>query len=227
MRRLRIGYGVGPRLGAHGAVFQKSTEGTSPCQVSIDTQAAGSSIVAFAFGYQPGYTFSTDNKGNSYTSQGAQGYSGGQWSGFGIEAFVKANAAGGSGHVVGFTKSAPTDESTLLVCEVVGATVKQASANVARAGAGAGVAYNSGDVVVTGPALLVCAWTGDSAGNVGSVAAYPGSGWSLLESLFLQNTSYVQAALAVRQVAAAGTYNCPWTPDINQGGAISIVAFQA
>ncbi len=159
MRGLRIGHGVGPRLGSHGSIFQKGGEGTSPCSVSIDTQASGSSIVAFMFGYQPGYAVGTDSKGNTLTSQGTQGYSGGQWSGYGIEAFVKANAAGGAGHTVSMTKGTPSDESTILVCEAIGATTLANNANVARADAGAGVAYNLCDVFVTGPALLLCAWT--------------------------------------------------------------------
>ena len=95
------------------------------------------------------------------------------------------------------------------------------------AGAGAGVPYTSAAVTTTGSALLIAAWGGD--GGVGTVnqTATPGSGWTLIESLFLGSTAYIQAAVAVKAVSAAGTYTCDWTPAEDQGAILFLAAVQA
>lgn len=227
MRGLRIGYMTGPRLGGHGSDFDLAGSGTSPQTVTVETSGPCSLIVP-AFGYLQNISQPTDNKGNTFVSLGSSGYAGGLWSGYGLELWAKANAAGGSGHTVSVVKATDAaDESTVAVVEARGASVLQDYTIVNRAAAGAGVSYSSGNVVTTGPALLVSVWGGDGGTGLSTQEANPEAGWSMIESLFLAGTAYIQMAVAVRQVGAAGTYACAWTPVDNQGAIVAIAAFQA
>jgi hypothetical protein len=214
-------------VGGHGNDFDLEGAGTSPQTVTIDTQPSGSTILAVTF-TDPGiYGAPTDNKGNTYTLVQAQsGYYGGRWAPYGLEVYAKTDAAGGTGHAVSITKSTPTAESTLIVVEATGTTI-QSSSIVTRDGAGAGVAYASGSVTTTGPALLVAVWGGDGGVGTADQTATPGAGWTVIDSLFLGFTAYIQAAVAVKLVEDAGTYTCDWTPVENQGAILFLAAIQA
>lgn len=125
------------------------------------------------------------------------------------------------------TKVTTTAESTLMLVEVTGASVIQDTSIVARQRQGAGVAYSSASVTTTGPALLVSIWGGDGDTNFTDQSATPEAGFEVIESLFLGQTAYIQAACAVKRVNAAGTYTCAWTPTQNQGGIVALAAIQA
>ncbi len=227
-RGLRIGYTLGPQLGAHGSDFDLYGAGTSPSTVALTTQAAGSSILVCALGYIADLSAPTDSKGNTYTkAEESVGYFGNQWPGFGLQMFAKANAAGGSSHTVSLAKADAPQESSLLVVEAKSALTLQDTSIAARQTGGAGVSYDSAIVTTTGRALLLSIWAGDGdTGNTNQSAA-PGAGWDLIEYLFLGSTAYIQAAIAAKIVATAGDYVCTWTPVQSQGAIVGMAAFQA
>lgn len=213
-------------LGDHDGDWDIQGSGTSPQTVTLDTQAAGSSLIVVTL-TDPGiYGTPTDNYSNTYSLLESSGYHGGMWSPFGMEVYGKAAAAGGSSHAVSISKSSASEESTLVVVEAKGTTIQDTSI-VTRAGAGAGVAYTSASVTTTGPALLIAAWGGDGGPAVTDQTATPEAGWTLVESLFLGSTSYIQAAVAVKAVSGAGTYTCGWTPTQDQGAILFLAAVQA
>lgn len=215
-----------PPLGGHGGDWDIQGSGTSPQTVTINTQASGSSLIVVTL-TDPGiYGTPTDNKSNTFSLLESSGYHGGAWAPFGMEVYGKANAAGGSSHAVSISKSSASEESTLIVIEGKGATIQDTSI-VTRAGAGAGVAYTSASVTTTGPALLIAVWGGDGNAETDDQTAAPGAGWTLIESLFLGDTAYIQAAVAVRHVTSAGSYTCDWTPVMNQGAILFLAAVQA
>jgi hypothetical protein len=216
----------GPQLGDHGSDFDLEGSGTSPQVVTIDTQAAGSSILAITFGRFANYGAPTENKGNTPALLETSGYHGGLWFGYGLEAYGVANAAGGTGHAVTVTKTTGTEESTLIVVEARGTTIQDTSV-VTRAAAGDGVAYTSASVTTTGPALLIAAWGGDGGTGVASQEANPEEGWTVVEELNLPGTPYIQACVAVKAVSAAGTYTCDWAPVSSQGAILFMAAVQA
>jgi len=77
----------------------------------------------------------------------------------------------------------------------------------------------------TGPATLVAFWWGD--GNQYFVhQAVPGDGFTLIDSL-LPLGSYVQTAVAVKDVAAPGTYHITWDSGGNEGAQLWLVAVQS
>jgi hypothetical protein len=213
-------------LGDHGGDWDIQGSGTSPQTVTINTQAAGSSLIVVTLSDLSIYGTPTDNKSNTFTLLESSGYHGGLFTGFGLEVYGKANAAGGSSHAVSIAKSTATEESTLIVVEAKGATIQDTSI-VTRAGAGDGVAYTSASVTTTGPALLISAWCGDGFVGITDMSAAPENGWTLIDSLFLTATSYIQAAVAVKAVTSAGTYTCDWTPANSQGAILFLAAVQA
>lgn len=217
----------GPALGGHNGNWQIDGSGSSPQTTTLNTRPSGSSLIVCVLGDNTTQQTPTDNKSNTFTLLKQSGYSGGLWAPYDMRVYGKANAAGGSNHTVSVVKSsAPTAEATLIVIEGTGAVIQDSSI-VARAAAGAGVAATSGTVTTTGPALLVSFWGGD--GGVGTLdqTATPSAGWTTTDSLFLGGTAYIQAAAAVRQVSAAGTYSVDWTPVANQGAILFIAAIQA
>lgn len=226
-RGLRIGYTLGPQLGAHGSDFDLHLEGTTPARVGLTTQTAGGSIIVGALGELANLATPTDSKSNTYAQLETSGYHGGAYTGFGLSLFGKAGAAGGSSHNVDVVKSYAAQESTLIVVEVKGGATIQDSSIVTRAGAGAGVAYTSAAVTVTGPAVLVAFWGGDGNELTPDQSVAAENGWTMVESLFLGLTAYIQAACAVKRVTSAGDYTCSWTPVANQGAILGLVAVQA
>lgn len=226
-RGLRIGHSQNPQLGVHGSDFDIQTAGTSPVTVTLTTQGSGSSIVVAVLAALAAVSAPTDNKSNTYTLAESSGYHGGAYAGYGLEIYTKAGATGGASHAVSVTKDNPTDESTLIVVEAKGGATVQDSSIITRAGAGAGVAYASAAVTVTGPALLVAFWCGDGNEVTPDQSAAAESGWEIVESLFLGMTAYIQAACAVKRVTGAGDYTCSWTPVANQGAILGLVAIQA
>lgn len=144
--------------------------------------------------------------------------------------YVINNAAGSGSYTVSVDKSDafPLGEISVAVLEAATSgtrTIVQTQGNIAAQGAGVG--YSSPSITTTGPAVIFAIWSGDAdtATNPKDVAV-SGTGWSLLESSFQSSVPYVQFAVAVRVVTAAGTYSCTWTPTANQGAAMQMVAVQ-
>jgi hypothetical protein len=81
------------------------------------------------------------------------------------------------------------------------------------------------NVTTTGPATLVAFWWGD--GNQYFVhTAVPDSGFTVIDSL-LPLGSYVQTAVATKDVATAGTYHVTWNSGGNEGAQLWLVAVQS
>lgn len=218
---------IDPDIGDSNGDWDLDGSGTSPASVTLNTQAAGSDILAFTFGQFTNYSPPTYNGGSAMSLVHTSGYASGLWPGFGLELYSQLDVAGGSGHALSFAKpGSPTQESTLIGVEIQRGGVIKAQNVVARANAGANTPLSSGSVTTTAPALLVSVWGGD--GGVGTVdqSAAPSSGWTMIESNFLGLTAYIQAACAVRKVSTPGTYTCDWTAVADQGAIISIVAIQ-
>jgi hypothetical protein len=214
-------------IGDHAGDWDLQGSGTTPQSVSITSRVSGSSIICVTLGEFTNYTPPTDNKGNTLDLLQNSGYAGGLWPGFGMEVYGKASMVGGSSHATQITKNTGTDESTLIVVEVTGTSNITSTSIVAVSAGGAGVPYSSSTVNTTGPALLVSAWGGDGDTSLTDQTCNPEIGWTMIESLFLGGTAYIQAAVAVRQVMTAGSYSVDWTPVQNQGGIVFLAALQA
>jgi hypothetical protein len=70
---------------------------------------------------------------------------------------------------------------------------------------------------------LVAIWTGDSGAD--SVTAVPNNGFTIIGSELLASCQ-VEAVVATKDVASAGTYNVTWTATPTQGTHMWLVAVQ-
>jgi len=213
-------------VGAHGSDWDQEGSGTTPQSVTLTTQEGGGSLIVVTLGNIFNYFAPTDNKGNPLSLLRSSGYHGGLWPGYEMKVYGCANFAGGSSHSVQFTKTDGLQEGTLIVVEALRGARIQDHSIITRAAAGDGVAYASGTVTATGPALLVSAWSGDGA-SLSSQQANPEAGWLSIESLDLGPAAYIQANCAVKYVPAAGTYSLNWAPVKSQGAIIFLAALQA
>ena len=210
-----------PGVGAHAIAFHR-LNANSPSTIStplMNTAATGSTMVVSAgrgnrFVFEP----PTDNKANApYQTLGEHAYTRYADSGTGLYAFP--GLAGGAGHVV--RNATPSDdEITLAAVEVVnGTTIKQVEWNEALA-----APLTSRSVTTTGPATLVAFWWGD-AGVDSNKTATPNNGFTVVDSI-LQSGALVQCAVAVKNVAQAGTYDVTWTATPAQGAQLWLIAIQ-
>lgn len=206
------------------AQFQIDNNGTANATNSLTT-ASGNTLVVCALGDVTTFAAPTDNKSNSFSLLRSSQYAGGQWAPFAMEIYGAANANGGSGHVVTLTKNTnPTAEITLITAAIAG-TVIEDSSIVARASNESQV---SASVTTSGAARLVAFWSGDAGVNSNPKTTAPvGAEWTMHESLFLNDTAYVQAAMATREVGA-GTHTITWTQvNASQGAILALVAVKA
>lgn len=212
-------------LGTHTMVKQSDSGGSSPAVTSpITTQASGSAFWAMLGGWA--YTNTpTDNKGNTYAKLGTFQDFAGAFPNEGLQAWV-AYGAGGSGHTLSLVKDASwvTNELSMPFVEIKGVarcTVAQSYANTVGS-------THTQSITVDGAALLVAVWNGDSGAHPSAMTATPDAGWTVIESyLNIPSDSADQMAVAVKQVASAGTYSVTWTNSPTQGAELSIFAFQA
>jgi hypothetical protein len=113
-----------------------------------------------------------------------------------------------------------TDEITMFTVEVV-AGVRVADVEW-LATTSAGQPATTRSVTTTGRATLISFWWGDSTA-VGSVAT--DNGFTVIDQQLLAQKD-VQGAVAVKSVAAAGTYNVTWTVSPAQPAQLWLVAVQ-
>jgi hypothetical protein len=212
-------------LGAHTLLGQEDGTATSPAVTApIATAASGSYLLAFSAGYTSNSNGPTDNKGNDWAPLGSPvvylGYDGA----FDVKAFVVRDAVGGAGHQVSIVKNGTQQgELTLPFIEIRNSAVLQ---DVAQTYAPTGTTLTSGTVTTTGPAVLVAFWWGDGGGL--NHSAIPDNGFTIIENFVtLPPGSAVQCVVAVRAVAAAGTYNVHWATTPAQGAPLWLFAFQA
>jgi len=215
---------LSPTTGAHALEFTHypgvgvGTLSTSP----IDTQASGSTVLAWVGRGISYFTVATapfDNKGNTSTQLGpAHDYSP-IWPNSGFALYNFPSFAGGSGNV--FSVPMPvSDEVTFIVVEVKNSgLIQDYQYNRVELGS----PQTTLSVTTTGPATLVSFWTGSFAG--GPVSPIPNNGFTVLET---QEVSWdaVQAAVATKDVSAAGTYDVTWSVTPAQTALMYLVAVQ-
>ena len=212
-----------PTVGVHTLYWEEEANGADPATTSpINTQASGSSLVAFTAGYASNTGGPADTYSNTWTHAGTEVYTG--WSGvFDVRGYYVEVAAGGSSHTVTFQKDGqPAGEITIPFVEIknAGELVDYAQNYPAS-----GSPLTSGSVTTTGPALLVAFWWGDAGGLTHD--ASPNNGFTLIEEFGdLPPNSAVQCFVAVKEVSAAGTYDVTWTETPDQGAPLWLFAFQ-
>ena len=191
---------------------------------NLNTQPSGSTLLVCigrgditAFTQPP-----TDNKGNTpYVQLGSvHGYVP-QYPDSGTALYAFSSVAGGTGHVV-TVSTISRDEVTMDVVEIKnGGVIQDYKWNEVLQGQ----PLTTLDVTTTGPATLVAFWWGD--GNQYFVhTAIPDNGFTLIDSLGPLG-SYVQTAVATRDVATAGTYHVTWDSGGNEGAQLWLVAIQS
>ncbi|HWU89031.1 MAG TPA: hypothetical protein VN253_17320 [Kofleriaceae bacterium] len=211
-----------PGLGAHALSFHRvgsnaPTIDTAP----MTTERAGSTfIVSVGRGDLGAFELPTDNKGNGPYAQLGEPHPYTLWPSSGTSLYAAASMVGGPDHVV-HTATPPSDEITLAAVEVLEGTHVQA---VAWNEVLAGSPLRSRSVTTTGPATLVAFWWGD-AGVAEDKTAVPNNGFAVIDSV-LASGELVQCAVAVKNVAAAGTYDVTWTATPRQGAQLWLVAVQ-
>jgi len=221
-----------PAAGAHvEADYGVGEDGSlAPLQTpAVVTAASGSTFVAcIGRGHKDSFAAlgpPTDGQGNVYGELDVvHPYAGFPESG--TAAYAAPHAAGASALQIsaanGRNSSGNADEITLFFVEV------------RRASAVHDVAWNqvepsqppttvtSATVTTSGPATLVACWFGDA-----SALSHiePDASFTLLDQE-LEATSHVQGALAVRNVAAAGTYSVTWTATPAQNAQMWLIAVE-
>jgi hypothetical protein len=217
------------QVGDSGKDFQLDGVGTSPSNITLNTSASGSIMLAFAAGEFAKMDPPTYNGGSAMTLLETSGYgvpAGSLWAGFGFEVYGDA-ISGGTGHVLSMVKPvSPAQESTLIGVEIRGGGSIVDTSITTRAAPGANTPITSDSVTTTGPAILVALWSGDGGVGTTDQTATPGDGWTLVEYEFLGSTAYIQAAVAIKFVDA-GTHTSTWTAVANQGAILGLVAVQS
>jgi len=214
-----------PTVGAHTFTNYNLGENSrlSISTSALTTQPTGSTIlVCVGRGDISAFTqVPTDNKGNTpYVQLGSTHPYVPLYPDSGTALYAFPSAVGGAGHVVTVGTIA-RDELTMDVVEVKdGDIVQDYKWNEVLQGN----PLTTLDVTTTGPATLVAFWWGD--GNQYFVhTAVPDSGFKLIDSLGPLG-SYVQTAVATKDVTAAGSYHLTWDSGGNEGAQLWLVAVQ-
>jgi hypothetical protein len=210
-----------PGIGSHALSFYRY-EASSPPSIEtapMTTQPSGSTIiVSVGRGDASAFALPADNKGNTPQQLGAMHtYTKWPTSGTGIYAFT--GATGGANHTIR-TTTPPSDEITLSAVEVIEGAQIQAYAWSEVASA----PLTSNSVTTTGPATLIAFWWGDAFAMVDQTVR-ANNGFTVVDSV-LASGSLVQSAVAVKNVAAAGTYDVTWTVTPAQGAQLWLIAVQ-
>jgi hypothetical protein len=238
-----------PKLGAHTMLTQPEGEGSTPAVTSsLNTQENGSSLLVLVAGHADNAGAPTDSYGNLWKPVGEPVVYNGYDERFNARAFLAIAAHGGKGHTVQVVKEgSPAGEITIPFIEIAHAgKLQDVAQNYPTPGVAArttnrlmrawqgfkgepdttSTALTSGTVTTTGPATLVAVWLGDA--YVYSMTAIPGDDFKVIDRyLNLPPSSGVQAAVAVREVDAAGTYSITWHGTPAQGAILWLFAFQA
>ena len=228
-----------PGAAAHGLAYYKLADPrvpettTSISTPKLATAASGSTIVV-SVGRGDINKFSAvgalpvDTAGNTpYLQEGPNPYENFDQSGTAL--YTVTNARGGPGFQVttstGRSTSGQLDEITIAAVEVVEGTqiVGQVWNRPAEPSTSAPIISNS--VTTTGPATLVAFWWGDAFPRTPQ-SATPGNGFTLVDTNAFETDSFVQCAVAVKNVSVAGTYNVTWMSDPLQGAQLWLVAVQ-
>lgn len=227
-----------PGAGAHGLAYYKLADPkypSNPTSIStpkITTAASGSTIVV-SVGRGELTKFNaasvTDTMGNApYLKQGVHPYEP-AFPDSGTALYTFTSAHGGPGFQVttsaGQNMKGQLDEITIAAVEVVEGTRIQAQAWNEVVQDRDPVPVTSNSVTTTGPATLVAFWWGDGFPGTPQ-SATPSDGFIRIDSNAFETDSFVQCAVAVKNVSVAGTYNVTWTSTPIQGAQLWLVAVQ-
>jgi hypothetical protein len=219
-----------PGLGAHGIKFYHldASNAASITTSLTATQASGSTIVvSVGRGDNTLFAIPTDNKLNApYQQLDVMHPYGFKYPDSGTALYAFTAAKGGDGFQVttttGKTRNNQYDEITLAAVEVIDGTKIQAFEwNEVEA-----PPLTSKSVTTTGPATLIAFWWGDGYPDTTSQTASPDNGFTVVEKNVDELHAFVQCAVAVKSVTAAGTYNVTWTATPTQGAQLWLVAVQ-
>jgi hypothetical protein len=211
-----------PGLGAHALAFYRV--GASSPTIStppMSTAPRGSTlVVSVGRGQLGAQALPTDNMGNAPYRQLGEAHPYTSWPYSGTALYTFTSMAGGDGHVVR-AATPPSDEVTLAAVEVLEGSHVEA---FAWSEVLAGGPLTSRSVTTTGPATLIAFWWGD-AGVAEDKTAVPDNGFAVVDSV-LASGELVQCAVAVKNVAEAGTYDVTWTATPRQGAQLWLAAVQ-
>ncbi|HEU4728986.1 MAG TPA: hypothetical protein VFT22_13875 [Kofleriaceae bacterium] len=218
-----------PGVGAHALADYHLNEFVDEHSIStpsMSTSPSGSTIVvSIGRGDNRQFVLPTDNKGNSpYQQLGmVQTYPSYPQSGTAVYAFT--NATGGNDFRVSTTRNnnerGQPDEITIAAVEVLeGKTIHDFAWT-----SGTDDPLTSASVTTTGPATLIAFWWGD--GFPGTPQeALPDNDFSPLDTNAQELDSFVQCAVAAKNVSSPGTYNVTWKATPPQGAQLWLIAVQ-
>lgn len=191
---------------------------------AMNTQTNGSTmLVCIGRGDISAFTqVPTDNKGNApYVQLGSTHAYVPLYPDSGTALYSYSTIAGGNAHIITASTIAQ-DEVTLDAVEIKnGGVIQDYKWNEVLQGN----PLTSLSVATTGPATLVAFWWGDG-NQYFAHTAVPDSGFAVIDSV-LPIGSYVQSAVATKDVSAAGTYHVTWNSDGNEGAQLWLVAVQS
>lgn len=219
-----------PGAGAHGLSFYHlgDPNPTSITTPAMPTGASGSTIVvSVGRGDNTLFALPTDNKGNApYQQQGQMHPYEPLYPESGTALYAFTSAKGGSDFAVSTTtgenSKGQNDEITLAAVEVIEGTRIQDQQWIELTDP----PLTSKSVTTTGPATLVAFWWGDGFPDTTSQTATPDNGFMVVDKNVQELHSFVQCAVAVKNVTDAGTYNVTWTATPVQGAQLWLVAVQ-
>ena len=217
---------AGPTVGVHAVTnYDFGQNGNlSIATRALNTQPSGSTmLVCIGRGDINAFTqVPSDNKGNTpYVQLGSTHAYDPLYPNSGTALYGFPSAAGGAGHVV-TASTVAHDEVTLDVVEIKnGGVIHDYKWNEVLQGN----PLTSLDVTTTGPATLVAFWWGDG-NQYFAHTAVPDGGFTVIDSI-LPMGSYVQTAVATKDVTNAGSYHVTWNSGGNEGAQLWLVAVQS
>ena len=215
-----------PTIGAHSATnyYLGQNGSLSISTRGLNTQTSGSTmLVCIGRGDIAAFTqVPTDNKTNApYVQLGSTYAYVPLYPDSGTALYAFPSIAGGAGHVV-TAGTVAQDEVTLDAVEIKnGGVIQDYKWNEVLQGN----PLTSLDVATTGPATLVAFWWGDG-NQYFAHTAVPDGGFTVLDSI-LPIGSYVQTAVATKDVTNAGSYHVTWNSGGNEGAQLWLVAVQS
>ncbi len=208
-------------LRAHALVFQRMGGGRTELSTPPMRAGAGPTVTVVGVGRGDigAFQMPTSDPGGLQVRQLGVTHSYTNWPKSGTALYVAEDSAGGSQRAIRVSTPA-TDEVTLAAVVVDGRRIVDVAWNEVLAGS----PLTSGKVTTTGPATLVAFWWGD-ADVLYDKKAVPEGGFQVLDAV-LESGALVQCAVAMKHVAAAGTYDVTWRARPVQGAQMWIVAVE-
>lgn len=142
----------------------------------------------------------------------------------GTALYARADVRGGSDFALS-TATTADDEITVAAVEVLDGAKVQAFDWVERSSS---EPLTSKSVTTTGPATLIAFWWGDGFFQNPSLPqrATPNNDFVVVDTNAQELDSFIQCAVAVKNVTKPGTYDVTWTATPTQGAQLWLVAVQ-